>query len=142
MSDLKPMKIQPTDKMYKILEYLDLSGDSSPADIYSQFGGDTGVLTLAQFTACNLELLAIAGYAEFNQADFLWSITPAGREVIEGPKPEEAVRATVRKSVIPWSSEIYKGAELGKTCTRIGAYDAYALPSRIGNKLVKRGEYV
>lgn len=38
----------------------------------------------------------------------------------------------------PISTEIYRGEELRRTSPRAGAYDAYALPSRIGSRQVTR----
>lgn len=38
----------------------------------------------------------------------------------------------------PVSSEVYRGEELRRTSPRAGAYDAYALPSRIGSRQVTR----
>lgn len=39
-------------------------------------------------------------------------------------------------SVAPaWTAEAYKCPELGRTCHRPGAYDAFTLPSRFGSEL-------
>ena len=39
-------------------------------------------------------------------------------------------------SVAPaWTAEIYKCPELGRTCHRPGAYDAFTVPSRFGSEL-------
>jgi hypothetical protein len=69
-----------------------------------------------------------------------WSITPAGlnASVLLGAVPVIAKRS--RKAMSERvcnanSAEDYVPTELGFTCPRQGAYDAFLLPSRMGNTL-------
>lgn len=68
-----------------------------------------------------------------------WSITNAGlhMSVMYGavPQPTTRKRGAGKESDV-LMRENYKPSELGFTCHRQGAYDAFLLPSRMGNRLV------
>ena len=68
-----------------------------------------------------------------------WSITTDGlhMSVMYGavPLPATRKRGAGKESDV-LMRENYKPSELGFTCHRPGAYDAFLLPSRMGNRLV------
>lgn len=65
-----------------------------------------------------------------------YSITPAGRSALarHGRTATHAGAPAAHRSAPP--SGTYDGAELGQTCQRPGAYDAFRHPSLIGGQLV------
>lgn len=71
-----------------------------------------------------------------------WSITTKGLHVsviLGTPANSVLKRSTSEKMNELFRREVYEPRELGFTCLRQGAYDAYLLPSRIANRLHYRG---
>lgn len=68
-----------------------------------------------------------------------WGVTTEGLHVsvLLGAVPATSVvrRSTKEKRAEMYERPTYVPTELGFTCLRPGAYDAYLLPSRIGNEL-------
>lgn len=71
--------------------------------------------------------------------DDSWSITTLGLNVsvLLGPVPDNTTRKrnTADRICTGNATGTYMGEELGHTCLRPGAYDAYLLPSRMGDDL-------
>lgn len=118
------------------------AGEPSAAELYEQFKMQITQETVKQFREFYLTPLKIEGTLMSLACD-KWALTPAGERELEvkrvqalvnEPPKFVGVKAEPRKVVIP--TNLYQGKELGKTCTRAGAYDAYAIPSLIGNKRV------
>lgn len=57
------------------------------------------------------------------------------KEVTEAARPHGEIAGARTHQ----GAGIYDGRELGRTCVRPGAYDAYKLPSLIGSQRVTRG---
>ena len=99
-------------------------------------------LTLSDLKSIKMFELEKRGYAkpylEDEQRE-MWSITDKGLDVKvqmgDLPAITKASRTTTAKRSEVMKRPPYDGNELGPTCQRTGAYDAYALPSRMGKAL-------
>lgn len=89
------------------------------------------------FETQHLKYLASIGYLLY--ADEMWSVTAAGRHAIQWEPGKQPAQKTPARLVDSFSGK-YTGAELGRTCDRVGAYDAFSLPSKIGNAYVFRSD--
>lgn len=73
-----------------------------------------------------------------NASDYEVRITERGVEELEKAnraKAHEGLELTPKREFTNGNTRAtYNGAELGRTCTRPGAYDAYALPSLIAGE--------
>ena len=127
---------------YDLMLAISKAGEISAAELYEQFKLQITQETVKQFREFYLTPLKIEGTLVSLACD-KWALTETGAKeleikrvhavVNESPK-FVGVKAEPRKVVIP--TNLYQGKELGKTCNRAGAYDAYAIPSLIGNKRV------
>lgn len=83
--------------------------------------------------------LMVAGYVKRND-DGLTEITVDGRRALKLANSNEdkfSEPAGVRAIGAGTTKEAYQGLELGRTCLRPGAYDAYEKPSLIGSQRIQ-----
>lgn len=126
---------------HEILSALAAVDSLKSHELYTMFKAKAKDLTSSQFIAQHMQHMMAAGLVT-EPSTGVWTLTIDGRlklkelnaQVLEGPK--------VKKSTIPISKQTYDGAELRNSCTRIGAYTAYSLPSRINGQLVERTKNV
>ncbi|MDN4590229.1 hypothetical protein DBA29_17195 [Xenophilus aerolatus] len=76
------------------------------------------------------------GHAAGQGALAHYTITPSGRAALARHRREAAQGGAPAAHRRHGPSGTYEGAELGQTCQRPGAYDAFRHPSRIGGQLV------
>lgn len=102
-------------------------------------------LTLSDMKNIKMFELEKRGYAKpylDDDSREQWSITDKGLDVKvtmgDLPSVSRVSRTPKAKKNELMSRPNYDGRELGPTCMRPGAYDAYALPSRMGNRLSYR----
>ena len=123
----------------KIIAALFDADELSSADLFLLFKEQITQETAAQFREFYLTPLRIEGFLVSLACD-KWGLSDKGFEEVRRARLEAVpvkpgfvgVPAAPRRVVIP--THLYQGKELGKTCTRPGAYDAYAIPSLILNK--------
>lgn len=122
---------------HEILSALAAVDSLKSHELYAMFKPKAKDLSSSQFIAQHMMHMLAAGLVT-EVTTGAWALTIDGRlklrelnaQVLDGPK--------VKKAAIPISKDNYDGAELKQTCTRVGAYTAYGLPSRINGQIVER----
>jgi hypothetical protein len=124
------MKIKYKDKAWLILKALN---DFGPQRREQIIGNDPEATAFVR----EMMLRRLLRLADDNQVD----ISPIGRRRMEEviPAPEYACEMATSRTYVNSSSQgTYDGRELGRTCHRSGAYDAFELPSLIGGQRIMR----
>jgi hypothetical protein len=135
MNDIDELKLKYKHggTQHKVIAYLSKK-DATPFDIRRDMGLIHSIRDLRKVL---LEMQR--SKLVLSVGDDLWSITTDGlhMSVMYGgvPEPTRRKRGTGKQSEV-LTREPYKPNELGFTCHRPGAYDAFLLPSRMGNRLV------
>ncbi len=118
---------------YKVLAYLYKKGGTGYKEIDLMCRNMRSRKSAEWFEQEHLEYLKSHELVHKN-VEGLWALTETGMNLIQPYVLKDGTQLTPART-IPIPRETYGGAELGKTCLRPGAYDAYSLPSVFGNQI-------
>ena len=129
--------IRPQHIKHKILQCICDTDGQTTAEVYESVKKHfTSTTSFQLFMTDHLDLLQIAGWVLIDEAECF--ITSTGREKLRKLSPG-SVGPVVRANLFTVGRGTYDGKELGRTCLREGAYDAYELPSLYGRRRLVPG---
>lgn len=129
--DNTDLRIRQGELRHRVLESLDTLGPQDASKLFRSAKAKSGNCNLATFSSVRLTLMEQVDLIKKVSATE-WGITPFGKKELSAFIPLKVPQGPVVRNNLFQPSSTYNGRELGQTCLRPGAYDAFALPSLIG----------